>query len=63
MKKIWENGKKKLSFGPDFFFFFSKISLRHSLDVSYHHVQFQKTLMIQSWEKLVTDGQTLSTNA
>ena len=26
--------------------------------VSYHHVQHQKKLMIQSWENLVTDGQT-----
>ena len=40
--------------------FFSKIWLRQSLDimVSYHHVQYQKKLMIQSWENLVTDGQT-----
>ena len=40
--------------------FFSKIWLCHSLDVmfSYHHVQYQKKLMIQSWENLVTDGQT-----
>ena len=32
------------------FFFFSKIWLRQSLDimVSYHHVQYQKKLMIQS---------------
>ena len=30
-----------------------------SLDImiSYHHVQYQKKLMIQSWEKLVTEGQ------
>ena len=26
--------------------------------VSYHHVQYQKKLMIQSWENLVTDRQT-----
>ena len=26
--------------------------------VSYHHVQYQKKLMIQSSENLVTDGQT-----
>ena len=39
---------------------FSKIWLRQSLDimVSYHHVQYQKKLMIQSWENLLTDGQT-----
>ena len=42
------------------FFFFSKIWLRHSLDVmvSYHHVQYQKKLMIRSWENLVTDRRT-----
>ena len=40
--------------------FFSKIWLRHSLDVmvSYHHVQYQKKLMIRSWENLVTDRRT-----
>ena len=34
--------------------------LRQSLKimVSYHHVQYQKKLIIQSWENLVTDGQT-----
>ena len=39
--------------------FFSKIWLRQSLDtmVNDHHVQYQKKLMIQSWENLVTDGQ------
>ena len=26
--------------------------------VSYHRVQYQENLAIQSWEKLVTDGQT-----
>ena len=68
MNQIWENGKKP-SFVPDFGpfclnsgrqFFLSKIWLRQSLDimVSYHHVQHQKKLMIQSWENLVTDGQT-----
>ena len=41
-------------------FFFSKIWLCQSLDimVSSHHVQYQKKLMIQSLENLVTDGQT-----
>ena len=41
-------------------FLFSKIWLRQSLDmmVSYHHVHYQKKLMIQSWESLVTDRQT-----
>ena len=40
--------------------FFSKIWLRQSLDLmlSYHHVQYQEKLMIQSWENLVTDGRT-----
>ena len=48
----WE----KTSFGPDFGpfgaskIFFSKIWLRQSLDImfSYHHVQHQKKLTIQS---------------
>ena len=40
--------------------FLKKIWLRQSLDVmvSYHHVPYQKKLMIQSWENLVTDGRT-----
>ena len=66
-----ENGKKT-SFGPNFgsfgpnsgrhffffFFFVSKIWLRQSLDimVSYHDLQYQKKLMIQSWGNLVVDG-------
>ena len=39
-------------------FFFSKIWLSQSLDVmdSYNHVQYQKNLLIQSWENLVTNG-------
>ena len=43
-----------------FFIFFSKLWLRQLLDimVSYHHVQYQENLMIQSSENLVTDGQT-----
>ena len=69
MNQTWENNKKP-SFGADFcpfrpnlghqFFFFSKIWLHQSVDimVSYHHVQYQKKLMIQSWENLVTDRQT-----
>ena len=42
------------------YFFFSKIWLRQSLDLmlSYHHVQYQEKLMIQSWENLVTDERT-----
>ena len=41
-------------------FFFPKVWLCKSLDimVSYHRVQYQENLAIQSWEKLVTDGQT-----
>ena len=67
MNQIWEN-EKNLVLGPIlvylaqiraaiFFFFFSKIWLRQSLDimVSHHHVQLKK-LMIQSWENLVTNG-------
>ena len=67
MNQIWENGKNP-SFGPDFdpfgpnfdFLFFFQNWLRQSLDimVSYHHVQYQENLMIQSSENLVTDGQT-----
>ena len=60
---------KKTSFGPNFgafgpnlgrqfLFFFSKIWLRQSLDItaSYHDLQYQKKLMIQSWGNLVMDG-------
>ena len=41
-------------------FFSSKIWLHQSLDIMviYHHVQYQKKLMIQSWENLVMDGRT-----
>ena len=64
----WENGKKPC-FRPDFGpfdpnsscqFFFPKIWLCQSLNVmvSYHHVQYQKKLMIQSCENLVMDRQT-----
>ena len=62
--------QKNPSFWPDFgtsgpnlgcqffFFFFSKIWLRQSLDimVSYHHVQYHKKLMIQSWKNFATLG-------
>ena len=46
-------------FGPPNFFV-SKIWLRQSLDmmVRYYHVQYQKNLMLKSWENLVTDGRT-----
>ena len=39
--------------------FFIKIWLRQSLDimVSYYHVQYQKKLIIQSWENFVMDRQ------
>ena len=62
---------KKLPFGPDLvplgpysgrqlFFFFFKIWFCQSLDimVSYHHVKYQKKIMIQSRENLVTAGRT-----
>ena len=41
------------------YFFFSKIWLHQSLHimVSYHHLQYQKKLMTQSWQNLVTNGQ------
>ena len=72
MSQNWENSKKP-SFWPHFGpfgqnlgrqIFFSKIWLRQSLDVmvSYHHVQYQKKLMIQSWENLVTDRLTDESN-
>ena len=59
MNQTWENGKKP-SFEPNFGpnsgcqIFFSKIWLRQSLEImaSYHHVQYQKKLRIQSWENL-----------
>ena len=61
-----ENGKKT-HFGPDLGplgpnsgcqNFFSVMCLCQSLDimVSYHHVKYQRNLMVQSWENLVTDG-------
>ena len=59
---------QKSSFGPNFDplwpkfghqFFFKSLACQ-SLDimVSYHHVEYQKKLMIQFWENLVTDGRT-----
>ena len=72
MNQTWENSKKP-SFESDFglfgtnlahqllLFFSPKIWLRQSLDfmVSYYHVQYQKKLMIHSWENLdrQMDGQ------
>ena len=57
--------QKTLDFGPfapnlGCQILFSKIWLPQSLDVTvrHHHVQYQEKLMIQSWENLVTDGQT-----
>ena len=43
-----------------FFFFFSKLWFCQSLDiiVSYHHVQYQRKLMIRSLEHLVTGTRT-----
>ena len=43
-----------------FFFFFFPPKICQSLDnmVSYHQVQYQKKIMIQSWENLVMDGWT-----
>ena len=70
MNQTWENSKKP-SFGPDFGPFGPNLGHQspppkkkmwpcQSLDimVSYHHVQYQKKLMIQSCENLVTDGRT-----
>ena len=60
MNQTSENDKKP-SFGPNFGpIFFSKIYLCQSLNimVSYHHMQYQKKLIVQSWANLVTDGRT-----
>ena len=70
-KRIIQTQKndKKLHFGPDLGpldpnsgnqIFFTNIWVRQSLDimVSYHHVQYQRKLMIQFSENLVTDGRT-----
>ena len=64
MNQTWESGKKKtlilglilVRFGPDSGrqIFFQKSG---SVMISYHHVQYQKKLMIKSWENLwQTDG-------
>ena len=66
MNQTWENGKKPC-LRPDFSpfcpnsghqFFFQKSGCQ-SLDimVSYHHIQYQKKIMIHLWENLVTDEQ------
>ena len=70
MKQTGKNDKKP-SFGSNFGQlgpnlggqnFLYKIWPQQSLDimVSYHHVQYQKKLMLQSWENLVTDRRTES---
>ena len=47
-------------FGPPAKFVFTKIWLHQSVDImiSYHHVQYQKKIMIPSWENIATDGRT-----
>ena len=57
MTQTQENGKK-IHFGSELFS--QKIWLHQSLDfmVNYYHVKYQKKLMIQSWENLVTEGWT-----
>ena len=55
MNQIWGNGKKP-SFGPNFGP--SGPNLGQQILVSYRHVQYQKKLMIQAWENLVTDERT-----
>ena len=55
MNQIWGNGKKP-SFGPNFGP--SGQNLGQQILVSYRHVQYQKKLMIQAWENLVTDERT-----
>ena len=69
MIQTQQKDKKKTHFGSNLGplgpnssrqFVFSKIWLCSSLNImiSYHHVQYQKNLMIQSWVNLVTDGRT-----
>ena len=67
MSQTLENGKKtsfRHNFGPfgsgSPVFFFSNIWLCQSLDimVRYHHVQYQKKLIIQSQENFVRDRRT-----
>ena len=53
MKQTWENGKKP-SFGPNFGLLFGP----NFIMGSYHDAPYQKKLMIQLWENLVTDGRT-----
>ena len=53
MKQTWENGKKP-SFGPNFGLSFGP----NFIMGSYHDAPYQKKLMIQLWENLVTDGRT-----
>ena len=67
INQTWENNKKP-SFGPDLSYlvqiraaiFFSKLWLCQSLDVmvSYHHVQYQKKLILTKTSDGWTDGQT-----
>ena len=58
MIQTQENGKKP-HFGPDLGPL-GPFWLRQSLDntASYHHVKYQKNLMMQSWENLMRDGRT-----
>ena len=73
MIQTQENGKKT-HFGPDLGQldqnsdqgnFFSKIWLCQSLDIMifYHHVQYQKNIMIQSWKKRPTGESTRCTTS
>ena len=39
-------------------FFFKNLATSLDNMACYHHVQYQKKIMIQSWENLVTDGRT-----
>ena len=68
--QTWENGKKTkfrawfwpiwLKFRLPILYFFSRIWLCQPLYimVSYHHVQYQKKLMTQSWDNFVTERRT-----
>ena len=67
MNHAWENGQKphfRTDLGPlgsnsgSEFIFSLNIWFRQTLEIMVsYHAQYQKKLMIQSWENLVTEGQ------
>ena len=56
MIRTQENGEKP-HFGLDLGRLESNLGRHFFFMVSYHQVQYQKKLMIKSWENLVTDWQ------